>query len=301
MSRWVRRIGYVVGTVVLLIAALAGFVQLKSTSMLTKKYAPPVEALSVMRDSTTIPRGEHIAKTMAMCVDCHGADLGGSVMVDDPALGRLVASNLTRGKGGVADRYTDAQLAATIRHGIRPDSTATIIMPSVEYQHLTDEDVDAVVAYVRSVPAVDRVLSKTALRMVGRALVVTKQLPALSADVVPLNRPHAATIKSENSAAYGSYIVSIGGCLACHGSTLSGGKMPGSAPDDPPAANLTPTGLGHYTDAQLEQILRTGQRPDGTRLKDAMPWKYIAGMSTDEMGAVIKYLRSVPPREFGTR
>ena len=174
-------------------------------------------------------------------------------------------------------------------------------MPSADYQHLSDEDVAAVVAYVRSVPAVDRVLPKTSIAFIGRALVVTNQLPAPAALTVPTNRPHVATLKSENSVAYGAYIANIGGCTACHGATLSGGKMPGGAPDDPPAANLTPTGIGHYTDAQVEQMLRTGNRPDGTQLKNAMPWRFIAGMSDDELGSVIKYLRSVPPREFGAR
>lgn len=269
--------------------------------MLAGKYAPVIEPLNISHDSANIARGEHIAKTITMCVECHSADLGGGVMVDDPVLGRLVASNLTTGKGGVSSKYTDAQMASLIRHGIRPDSSAVVIMPSSDYQHLSDEDVAAVVAYVKSVPAVDRVLPKTELAMVGRALVVSNQLPPMAATSVPPNRPHVTTIKSEKSVEYGAYIASIGGCAACHGATLAGGKIPGSAPEDPPAANLTPKGIGHYTDAQLETLLRTGKRPDGTHLKDAMPWRFIAGMSDDEMGSVIKYLRSIPPKEFGSR
>lgn len=301
MSRWVRRLTYAVGTLVVLVAALAGFVQVRSNTMLYGKYAPVDEPLTIIHDSAHVARGEHIVKSITMCVECHSMDFGGKVMVDDPALGRLVAANLTRGEGGKAKNYTDSQLAALIRHGIRPDSSAAIIMPSSDYQYLTDEDVASIVAYIRSIPAVDRVLPTTELRMVGRALVATNQLPPMAAVSVPANRPHAPTIKAEPTAAYGEYLANIGGCTACHGATLAGGKMPGSQPTDPPAANLTPKGIGHYTDAQLVTMLRTGKRPDGTQLKDAMPWKFVAGMSDDELGAVIKYLRTVPPRDFGAR
>lgn len=299
MSRWVRRLTYAVGTLVVLVAALAGFVQVRSNSILHSKFAPIDEPLTVVHDSVHVARGEHIVKSITMCVECHNADLGGKVMVDDPALGRLVAPNLTTGNGGKGKNYTDSQLAALIRHGIRPDSSATFIMPSSDYQHLSDEDVGAVVAYLRSLPSVDRELPATELRMVGRALVVGKQLPPLAAEAVPANRTHAATITVENSAKYGEYVANIAGCTGCHGAALSGGKVPGSPPEDPPAANLTPKGIGHYTDAQLFTMLRTGKRPDGTVLKDAMPWKLIAGMSDDELNSVIKYLRSVPSKEFG--
>ena len=115
MSRWVRRIGYAVGTLVVLVAALAGFVQVKSASILSGQYAPVIEPLVVTHDSVHVARGAHIVKAMTMCVECHSADLGGGVMVDDPVLGRLVAPNLTAGNGGVAGTYTDAEMASVIR------------------------------------------------------------------------------------------------------------------------------------------------------------------------------------------
>ncbi|MEO7998432.1 MAG: cytochrome c, partial [Gemmatimonadaceae bacterium] len=150
MSRWIRRLAYLLGTVVVLIVLLAGFVSMKSSSMMTKKYNPPVEPITVVSDSTALARGSHLVTVVGKCVECHDQDLGGKIFVNDPAFARIVASNLTKGKGGVGSKYTDAEMSVAIRHGIRRDSTSALLMPSAEYQVLSDEDVAAVIAYVRS-------------------------------------------------------------------------------------------------------------------------------------------------------
>lgn len=301
MSRWIRRLGYVLGTLVVLVMALSGFVYVKSSSMMSKKYAPIVEPLSVVRDSTTLARGEHLVTAIGKCVDCHTADFGGKVFIDDPALGRVSASNLTTGKGGVGGKYTDAQMAVVIRHGIKADSTSAMVMPSNDYQRFSDEDVDAIIAYIRSLPPVDRTLPPTELRAVGRALGATGQLPIFVAELIPRDRPHPATVTRDSSLEYGEYLANVGGCTGCHNASLSGGKIPGTPPDFPQAANLTPTGIKHYSDAELENILRTGIRPGGSKLSDEMPWRFTALMTPEEMRATIKYLRSVPAKDFGAR
>ena len=301
MSRWLRRLGYAVGTLVVLVMLLAGFVFVKSERMLSKKYSPPSEPITVVSDSITIARGEHFATAIGKCVDCHSADLGGKVFIDDPILGRVAASNLTSGEGGVGSKYTDAQLAVVIRHGIKIDSTTALVMPSNDYQDFSDEDVAAVVAYVRSMPPVNRTLPTTSLLPVGRALGAAGQLPIFVAEMIKPDRPHAATVTPDTTVEYGSYLSHVGGCTGCHNESLSGGKIPGTPPEFPPAANLTPTGIKHYSDAQLEQILRTGLRPGGSKLSDEMPWRFTAKLTPEEMRATIKYLRSVPAKEFGVR
>lgn len=301
MSRWLRRLAYAIGTLVVLIAVLGGFVVMKSNSMLAKKYVPPNEPITVVSDSVTLARGEHLATVISKCVECHGNDFRGSVFVNDPALGLIVASNLTKGKGGVGDKYTDSQMAVAIRHGIKIDSTSALLMPSEEYQVLADEDVAAIIAYIRSKPPVDNELPKSALGPVGRALSVAGQLPINVAELVPLDRAHPATVVRDTSLTYGTYLANAGGCTGCHGPGLSGGKIPGTPPEWPPASNITPKGIGHYTDAQLTEILRTGTRPDGSHVNDVMPWKYTAKMTDEELATTIKYLRSVPSKEFGGR
>ena len=301
MSRWIRRLAYFLGTLVVLIALLGGFAVFKSNSMLTKKYNPPNESITVVRDSASLARGEHLVTVISKCVECHGDNLGGKVFIDDPALGHVIAPNLTTGKGGVGSKYTDSQMAVAIRHGIKIDSTSALVMPSPEFQVFTDEDVGAIIAYVRSKPPVDNTLPKSTLGPVGRALSATGQLPIYVAEDIAVDRPHAATIVRDTSLAYGTYLANAGGCTGCHGPSLSGGKIPGTPPEWPAAANITPTGIGHYTDAQLREILHSGTRPDGTHVNDVMPWKYTAKMTDDETAATIKYLRSVPGKEFGGR
>ena len=97
------------------------------------------------------------------------------------------------------------------------------------------------------------------------------------------------------------YLAIVAGCKGCHGPDLSGGKIAAGDPSWGPAANLTPSGnLGKWTEAQFVATLRTGKRPDGIALKEPMPWKIVGHMTDDELHAVWLYLRSVPPRAFGT-
>jgi hypothetical protein len=81
---------------------------------------------------------------------------------------------------------------------------------------------------------------------------------------------------------------------------LSGGPTLGP-PGTPPASNLTPTGIGHYTKQDFARALREGKRPDGTEISTFMPWRVFAGMTDDEVTALWNYLQTVPPMEFGNR
>jgi mono/diheme cytochrome c family protein len=301
MSRWIKRLGVVLATFVVVVSVLAGFVWQKSSSMMTKTYRMPVEHVTVMSDSTTLERGHHLATAISKCVECHGENFGGKVFIDDPGLGQVIASNLTKGTGGVGNKYTDDQLATTIRHGIKIDGTSALVMPSPEFQALTDDDVAAIVAYVRSFPPVNNALPKSQLRPVGRTLAVIGQLPIFVAEAISPDRPHEKTQVADTSLHYGTYLANVGGCTGCHGPGLSGGKIPGTPPAWPAAANITPSGIGRYSDDQVRTVLTTGTRPDGTHVNDVMPWKATRMMTADEITATIKYLRSVPAKQFGGR
>lgn len=301
MSRWIRRIAYLVGTLVVLIMVFAGFVAFQSGRVVAQKYSIAAEPITVVSDSATLARGKHLDEAITKCSDCHSDDLGGKEFINDAAFLKLNASNLTKGEGGVGNQYSDEQFAIAIRHGVKADSTSVMIMPSDAYQSLTDEDVAAIIAYIRAQPPVDRTFAKPVVGPVAGALVATGQLPIFLAAIVPADRPHVASVTPAVSVEYGEYLSNVGGCTSCHGSGLGGGRKTGEPPEFAPPSNLTPKGIGHYTDAQLESVLRTGKRPDGTELKYPMPWQYTARMTADEMTATIMYLRSVPPKEFGTR
>ena len=116
----VRVVGVVlVGiAVVLVVAAVAVYVV--SENKLNQTLSVPTENVPIPTDTSAIQRGQHLAAAVGVCVDCHGMNLAGKVFIDDPALGRIVAANLTRGRGGVGATYSDADMARSIRHGVSP-------------------------------------------------------------------------------------------------------------------------------------------------------------------------------------
>jgi mono/diheme cytochrome c family protein len=98
-----------------------------------------------------VARGARVASARG-CAGCHGATFGGQVLAEGPAMGRLAVPNLTAaGRGPALD---DRAWELALRHGVRPDGTPLLVMPSAEYAAMADEDVAAVAAYVRSLPAV---------------------------------------------------------------------------------------------------------------------------------------------------
>jgi mono/diheme cytochrome c family protein len=301
MSRWLRRLGIFVGVIVVAVVALAGYVTTASSKAVAHTYDVALTPLPVVSDSQAVARGAHLARAISKCMECHGADMGGGVVIDDPQLGYVAGGNLTPGEGSVVGGYTDAEFERVIRHGVKRDGHGAMIMPSDDYQTMTDSDVAAIIAFVRSLPPVNRTMPPSTLRSLGKALVAFKQLPLYSADRIDHAKAALPSIVADTTVEYGRYLSDIGGCTGCHGPTLSGGPVPGLPPTTPPASNLTPTGLGQYTDAQIETMLRTGKRPDGSELNEFMPWKSTQHMSELEMRATLKFLRTVTPKEFGGR
>jgi mono/diheme cytochrome c family protein len=299
MKRVMRWIAYAAGILVVLLGGAAGYVYAASNSKANQQYDVPLQHVAVASDPLSIARGQHLTTAIGKCVECHGDDLGGKVMIDDPALGVAIAPNITG--GGRLAAYSDDELVRVIRHGVKRDGRGAFIMPSDDYQYFSDADVSAIVTYLRSVPSVNRDLGTSMLRPVGRALVATNQLPAYSAARIDHTRKPPVSMPEDSTLAYGEYLANVGGCTGCHGPGLSGGPIPGMPPETPPAANITPTGIAQFSDVQLEAMLRTGKRPDGSQIKQDMPWRFTAMMTPVEMRATIMYLRSVPGKAFGTR
>ena len=291
-------LGALVG--VLVIAACAVYVM--SERHVSRRYVVEAESIPIPIDSISIARGQHLAHAIAKCTDCHAKSLGGQVFIDNPALGRMVAMNLTRGKGGLGATLTDADWIRAVRHGVGHDGRALRIMPSMEYNELSAEDVGAIIAYAKSVAPVDNELPASTLGPVARALLVANKLPMFTAETID----HTAHVRAlaptvGPTAEYGNYLAHVGGCAACHNPGFSGGKIDVGDPSWPPAANLTPTGLKAYDEAAFFTALRTGVRPGGTKIKDPMPIAWTKDMTDDEIRAVWAYLKTVPPREFGSR
>lgn len=292
-----------IGAAVLVAALLvcAAVVYAASNRVLTRRYAPPVSWISLPDDSATVARGAHLARAIAKCANCHAEDLGGGVVIDDPTFMRLAAPNLTRGRGGVAASLSDRDWVRAVQHGVAPDGRGLILMPAEAYIHLADDDLAAILAWVRQVPPVDRELPPRTVGPVARLLFATRRLPLIAAAYIEHGRPNVVAPARDTTSEYGRYLALTGGCVACHGPALSGGPVPGAPPRTPPAANLTPGGIGAYTEQDFFRALREGKRPGGQELNAFMPWRFTKLMTDEEIRAVWSYLRTLPAKELGQR
>jgi mono/diheme cytochrome c family protein len=299
--RWLKRIGYAVGALVGLVVIAVAVVYALSELRFRRTYSVPDEHIAVSDDSATLARGAHLAASVG-CADCHGEGLRGNAMINAPPMGRLVALNLTKGDGGVGGQLTPELIERAVRHGVAPNGQPLRVMPANDYQYMTDDDIRAVVSYVRHVTPVNNVLAPSRLMLLPRVLLVTNALPLLPAERMRDSAGKPMAVSAGPTKEYGLYLATLAGCRACHGPGLSGGKIEAGDPSWGPAANLTPSGnLGKWSEAEFVQTIRTGKRPDGSTLRAPMPWKTIANMTDDELHAVWLYLQSVPPRPYGTR
>jgi mono/diheme cytochrome c family protein len=296
MKGILKWLGIVLGGLLGLFALAAVVIMLVSNTRLNRTYTIDPGAIDVSMDEATIARGEHLA-IIRGCTDCHGTDLSGAVLVDDPALGVIFGTNLTRGIGGLGNDYSDEALVLAIRHGIDVEGKGLLIMPSQEYFVLSDADLGAIIAYVRSLPSTDNVIPEPNLRLIGRALYLAGQLPPIAAEIIDhdAQRPRAPEI--EVSADYGEYLAT--GCTGCHGSDFAGGSVPGRPPDFPLASNLTPAGnMASWDEADFVAAMRTGVTPEGKVMEpEVMPWPSTAEMTDLELGALWAYLQAIPAIE----
>lgn len=267
-------------------------------------YTIAAAKLVIPTDAAAVERGRYISEAITKCADCHGEGLGGEVFLDDPALGRLVAANLTAGAGGIGGSYSDEDWVRALRHGVDPDGKPLLFMPAQEYTHLGDEDLGALIAYLKSLPPKDNVLPGSSAGPLGRLLFLTGQLELVPAELIDHQAERAAVPARAATKEYGKYLAETGGCVGCHGPGLSGGPIPGAPPEIPPAQNITPdreTGLGTWTIADFEIALRRGKRPDGSAISEMMPWKATAKMTDEDLEALWLYLQTVPAKAFGGR
>ena len=265
------------------VVAVLGFVKLEA------RHANPVVDLKVAGTAEQIARGGQLAWG---CADCHSPTLdlplGGSTenfIAGGPPMGVLFATNLT--PGGSLKDWTDGEIVRAIREGVDEEGRMLAAMPSQAYRHLSDADVQALVAYLRSQPAVDnpqpaRNLNIMAALFLGAGLFPTSVQAPVGSVIAPPAGP---------TAEYGAYLVAAGGCADCHGV-----KLDGVPPNSfvPPAPPLKPFAAG-MSEAQFMAVFREGRRMDGSPVAEGMPWKNIGKtMSDDDLRAVQAYLKTLP-------
>lgn len=286
MPRWLRWIGRFLAGLLLLVAVAAVALYVISSQHIRRTYDLPDSPVRAAADSVSLARGRHLVDAIGKCQECHAADLGGKVWVDQPAFGRLAGSNLTPGRGGIGD-FTDAELERALRHGVGPDRQPLIFMPSEAFAALSDRDLAAMLGYLRTLPPVNRELPAPKVGPVARALYLLGNLPLLPVTLIDHGASHPDRVPAV-TAEYGEYLATIGGCRSCHGLALAGDANP-----DAPA--LTAGRIGGWTEQDFFTALRRGQRPDGSAIDpDKMPWVRSGQMTDDEIRAVWRYVRSVP-------
>ena len=300
MRRLVKWLAVACGVLAALLVVGAGIVYARSERRLRRVHPADVTLPRVTAaDSATLARGAHLT-SIVTCRLCHGADLGGAVYSEDAMLGTIAGPNLTRGRGGMGDSLTAADVVRAVRRGVHRDGTSLIVMPSEVFVRLSEPDLAAIVAYLQHLPPVDRVVPASRFGPLGRALLAAGKLNILVADKTPA-LPLAPGVTPGPTSEYGRYLADVSGCHGCHGFGLSGGRVAGP-PGLPPASNLTPAGnVARWSEADFARALREGRRPDGRALNEFMPWRSYAAMTDDEVRALWLYLRGVPPKPFGNK
>jgi mono/diheme cytochrome c family protein len=255
---------------------------------------------------TLLERGAYLMKSIVACGNCHtpkgpkgdlpGMELAGMAPFFKTPAFVANAPNITPDKETGIGAWTDAQIITAIREGKRPDGS--IIgppMPIVLYRDLSDTDVNAIVAYLRTVKPVRQVIPKSVYNM---------PLPPSYGPPVT----HVADVPHNDKIAYGAYLAGPAGhCIECHSPMGAHGPdikhQLGAGGFEFPgpwglsvSANITPTGLKGRTDADIKKMISTGIRPDGSRMAPPMAYSYYANIRPDDLDAIVAYLRSLPPK-----
>lgn len=261
---------------------------------MVKAYSPrsaPIPAVQVAGTPEQIARGEHLANSF--CASCHsttnelpltgGLDLGKDFPMP---LGAFVSANLT--PAGPLQDWSDGEIFRAIRNGIDKDGQLLFAMSGARGRNLSDADIEAVIAYLRSQPAVANdtpmpldQYGPLALILVGAGVIPEPAPPTDTVIAMPAKGP---------TAEFGAYILSYQDCVLCHGADLTGGEPGQLAPVGPSLAVVK-----GWTKEQFIATMRTGLDPNGHALNNAlMPWQNIGRMDDDELTATYAYITGLP-------
>jgi len=230
-----------------------------------------VENVPIPTDSEAVTRGKHVS-IIWTCTKCHGENLGGMLLAIDPFLGTIPASNLTSGKGGVANSYTDADWVRAIRHGVKPNGQVEILMNN--YSTLSDQDLGDLLTYLKQLPPVDS--SQPPMRF-GVMLPISSALgiwtPAAAR--IDHNAPRPAEPVPGATIKYGQYLSPV--CTECHRAKNIG------------------TALKDWSQDDFIRAFHNGVLPNGNQLNQAMSLKTFGEMSDAELTALWLYFHSLRP------
>jgi mono/diheme cytochrome c family protein len=277
-----------------IVAGAAVFISEQKRERIVDVQVSPIDLAS-----TDLQRGEYLFVTRA-CTECHGKDGGGHTMIDDQDAGLFIsAPNITRG-GRATASYSDADWLRLLRHGVKPSGRPAFIMPSEDYAQMADEDVAALVSYIRSLPPAAEYNAEFRLPLIMKGLYAFGVIKD-AAEKIDHTRPAPRRVPDDVHEK-GEYVANV--CTGCHGRGLAGGRIPGAPPTWPAAANLTSAPdaeMARYSSVDaFRQMMRTGKRADGTPVA-VMPFENFKAMNDTELDALFAFLKTLPPKASGSR
>ncbi|GAB4012754.1 hypothetical protein GCM10028808_29840 [Spirosoma migulaei] len=276
------------GSLVLLLLLFYGIVYAKTEADIHKVYAVTLQPLPIPDDSAEYIAGRHIAEIRG-CLGCHGANLAtGEVFADEHSpIGYIQATNITSGKGGI--QYTDQDWIRALRHGLGKDNRSLWFMPSHEICGLSNQDMAALISYVKKQPPVDKTTPPKSIKPLGRILTFLGEFPLLPAKEIDHTATYVDEVKPAINADYGKYLAVT--CTGCHTASYKG--APSHSPEQPPIPDISSTGhLGSWTQQEFVQVFHTGKTPEGRVLSPYMPVKSFT-YSDDELKAIYLFLHEL--------
>jgi mono/diheme cytochrome c family protein len=255
-----------------------------------------------------LERGAYLMRAVVACGNCHtpqgpgGPDtrreLAGGTPIVEPGAFKAIAPNITPHVGTGIGGWSDAEIERAIREGVRPDGR--VLGPPMAfglYRHIGAEDMAAIIAYLRSVAPVENTVEPSRY-----------DIPLPPAWGPPVAHPVTAPSR-DDKVAYGAYLAGpLAHCIECHSppgphggpdieNQLGAGGFQFHGPwGVSTAPNITPTGLGDWTDEEIKRAITDGVSKDGRKLMPPMGYGYYAGMTTEDLDAIVAYLRSLPEK-----
>jgi len=255
---------------------------------------------------TPLERGTYLVRGIAGCGNCHstlgpqgpveGMELAGMANFFTLPEANISTPNITPDLETGIGKWTDEEIIAAIREGRHRDGHMLgPFMPFEMYRGISDTDVQAIVAYLHSVPAVQHEVPRSEFKM-----------PIPDSYGPPVTQ--VPDVSKTDKVAYGAYLAGpVGHCIECHTPWTPEGpdyaNSLGAGGNEFPgpwgisvSRNITPTGLSGYTDQEIMTMITTGVRPDGSKLLPPMGFAYYANIAETDLEAIVAYLRSLPPK-----
>jgi mono/diheme cytochrome c family protein len=284
MKRVLKWIGIVAGAIVGILLIAAVVLSQIGGAQWNKKMRIEPESIPISTDDASLARGEHLVNVL--CTGCHGEDLTGGPVFDEPPIASVYAANIT----GLARTWSDGDMVLAIHHGIGKDGRELAVMPSGSLTYFSAEDLGSIIAYLKTIPRSGQAQPRPNATFIGRVLYAAGMFGQIfSAEQIDHDRPFSPMPEIGANPAYGKYLSQL--CIECHGPDLQGGQPP--FPGFPPAPSLAV--VNGWAEEEFVQTLKTGVDPEGDVIDpEFMPFDEIIKFDPDELRGLYLYLHSLP-------